>query len=427
MKDTYLLPKDLVAKTPPMGWNSWDCYAATVNEEQLIGNAEYMAKYLKEYGWEYIVCDIQWSDPVAGSTDVTYINFAKLNLDEYGRQIPPVERFPSAANGVGFRSIADRIHEMGLKFGIHIMRGIPRQAVHARLPVLGTNTTADRIADPFSVSRWNGDMYGVLNTPEGQAYYDSIFRLYAEWGVDFVKVDDICNTNMYPHNPYSAAHEVEMIARAIERSGRPMVLSLSPGPAQIDKQWHLTQYANMWRITDDFWDDWRLLKEMFWRCEVWCGQGREGCWPDCDMLPLGKLRIGFHDPGMTRFTKEEQRTVMTLWSIFRSPLIMGGEMRENDDWTLSLLTNRDVLRLIGHSHHARQLQRTDSAAAWHSYDEDGSEYLALFNLSDEEQEISAEIDFGGKAIRELWGRDDLLTGANSARIPAHGAILIHAK
>lgn len=424
MDTKYLLQKDLAALTPPMGWNSWDCYAATVNEEQLIGNAEYMAKYMKEYGWEYIVCDIQWSDPVAGSTDVTYINFTKLNLDEYGRQIPPVERFPSAANGVGFRSIADRIHAMGLKFGIHIMRGVPRQAVHARLPVKGTNTTADRIADPFSISRWNGDMYGILNTPEGQAYYDSIFELYAGWGVDYVKVDDICNTNIFPHNPYSAAHEVEMIAKAIQRSGRPMVLSLSPGPAQIDKQWHLTQYANMWRITDDFWDDWKLLKEMFWRCEVWSNQSREGCWPDCDMLPFGKLRIGFQEPGWTRFTQEEQRTVMTLWSIFRSPLIMGGEMRENDQWTLDLLTNRDVLRLIGHSHHARQMYRTENEAAWHSYDEDGSEYLALFNISDEEQVVSAALPWDKAEVKELWGRNELLLSGASARIPAHGAVLI---
>jgi len=183
----------------------------------------------------------------------------------------------------------------------------------------------------------------------------------------------------------------------------------------------------MWRITDDFWDDWKLLKEMFWRCEVWSGQGREGCWPDCDMLPLGKLRIGFHDPGWTRFTQEEQRTVMTLWSIFRSPLMMGGEMRENDQWTLDLITNADVLRLIGHSHHARQLYRTENAAAWHSYDEDGSEYLALFNLSDDTAEVFADLPWEPGDVKELWGRDELLTSAVSARIPAHGAVLIRRK
>ncbi len=417
--------KDLAAPTPPMGWNSWDCYAACVNEEQLLGNAAYMAKHLRQFGWEYIVCDIQWADPAAGSGKGTYINFTQLALDGYGRQLPAENRFPSAAGGQGFAPIAASVHAMGLKFGIHIMRGIPRRAVHARMPVKGTDVTADMIADPFSISKWNGDMYGLTDTPEAQAYYDSLFELYAAWGVDYVKVDDICNTNMYPHDPYSASHEVEMISRAIKSCGRTMVLSLSPGPALIEKSWHLRQHANMWRITDDLWDDWTLLKEMFRRCEIWEGTGGPGCWPDCDMLPLGKLRIGFHDPGMTRLTREEQRTMLTLWSIFRSPLMMGGEMRDNDEWTLSLLTNERILRLLKHSGGARQLFRNSNQAAWHSLDEDGSEYLALFNLSDADKVVNAQgFCKPPEKYTELWGRDALLLGPSSAKVPAHGAVLI---
>lgn len=417
--------KDLAALTPPMGWNSWDCYAANVNEEQLLGNAAYMAKHLRQFGWEYIVCDIQWSDPAAGSGKGTYINFTDLVLDGFGRQMPAENRFPSSAGGLGFVPIAESIHAMGLKFGIHIMRGIPRQAVHTRTPVKGTDVTADRIADPFSICKWNSDMYGLLDLPEAQAYYDSLFELYAQWGVDYVKVDDICNTNMYPHDPYCAQREIEMIALAILRCGRAMVLSLSPGPALIEKSWHLRQHANMWRITDDFWDDWTLLKEMFRRCEVWEGVGGPGCWPDCDMLPLGKLRIGFHDPGMTRLSREEQRTMVTLWSIFRSPLMIGGEMRDNDEWTLSLLTNERVLRLLKHSSGAGQLFRDSRQAVWHSQDDDGSEYLALFNLSDADKIVCAEgFSKPPSKFAELWGRDSLLLGPSSAKVPAHGAILI---
>ena len=423
-----MLQKDLAALTPPMGWNSWDCYASSVNEEQLLGNAAYMEEHLKPFGWEYVVCDIQWSDPAAGSTKSTYINFTRLALDRFGRQIPAQNRFPSAAGGQGFAPVAGKIHAMGLKFGIHIMRGIPRQAVYARMPVKNTALQADRIADPFSISKWNSDMYGLLDTPGAQAYYDSLFELYASWGLDYVKVDDICNTNMYPHDPYSARHEIEMISRAAARCGRAMVLSLSPGPAPLEKSWHLRQYANMWRITDDFWDEWPLLREMFRRCEVWEGIGRPGCWPDCDMLPLGKLRIGFHDPGMTRLTREEQRTMMTLWSIFRSPLMMGGEMRDSDAWTLGLLTNGRVLRLLRHSSGARQLMRSDTQAAWHCLDDDGSEYLALFNLSDAEMIVAAE-GFSRPPVQysELWGRDALLLSCTSAGIPAHGAVLIRAE
>jgi len=206
------MDKNKAASKPPMGWNSWDCYAATVNEEQLLGNAAYMSEHLKAFGWEYIVCDIQWSEPNAGTGEGEYIPFAHLSLDAYGRQLPALSRFPSAAEGAGFKIIADKIHALELKFGIHIMRGIPRQAVHARMPVFGTDVTADKIALPNSICRWNSDMYGLNpNHPASQIYYDGIFELYAAWGVDYVKVDDICNTNMYPHAPYSARKEIEIL------------------------------------------------------------------------------------------------------------------------------------------------------------------------------------------------------------------------
>ena len=183
-------------------------------------------------------------------------------------------------------------------------------------------------------------MYGVRNTSEGQAYYDSLIELYASWGVDFIKCDDICNTNIYPENQYSAKHEIEMLAKAIQKCGRPIVLSLSPGPALIYKAWHYEKYANMWRITDDFWDNWTLLKDMFYRCELWQNHVSEGCYPDCDMLPLGYLGKGFGEERVTNFTKDEQQTMMTLWCLFGSPLMLGAEMTKLDDFTLSLLTNK---------------------------------------------------------------------------------------
>lgn len=425
------MKKNNVALTPPMGWNSWDCYGPAVNEEQLMGNAEYMAGNLKQYGWQYIVCDIQWSEPHAGEEHWEYTPFVHLCLDEYGRQMPAVNRFPSSANGAGFKPIADRIHDMGLKFGIHIMRGVPRLAVHKQLPVLGTETTCDKIAQSDSVCRWNTDMYGVDARKEGaQAYYDSIFQLYVGWGVDYVKVDDICNTNCYPHMPYSAEKEIEMIRKAIDNSGRDMVLSLSPGPAVIEKAWHMRKHANMWRITDDFWDDWDLLKAMFERCEVWEQQVSPGCWPDCDMLPIGKIRITEDHKGhYTRFTKDEQITMMTLWAIFRSPLMIGGEMRENDKFTYSILTNEEVLRITNHSSGGTQIYRDDDKAAWMSKDEDGSLYVALFNLSDASAEVAVsfdELDITGEyGVRDIWDRKEkgFTSVGIKAKINAHGAML----
>lgn len=409
--------KDSVALTPPMGWNSYDYYDTAVTEADVLKNANYMSKNLKEFGWEYIVVDIQWSDPNAGTQrkDFQYIPFSNFNIDNYGRQLPAENRFPSSKNGNGFKKLATDIHNLGLKFGIHIMRGIPRIAAHNHMTIKDTNITADKIANPYSISKWNPDMYGVdASRPGAQEYYDSIFELYAQWGVDFVKVDDICNTNMYPNNPYSAEKEIELIANAIKNCGRPMVLSLSPGPAIIEKAWHLKKYANMWRITDDFWDDWQLLKNMFNRCEVWQTHVQPGCWPDCDMLPLGKIGKGFADERNTRFTYSEQKTMLTLWCIFRSPLMLGAELTKLDAKTKKLITNKDVLSLIFNSENAKQIIKNDDFVVWISQSKDKNKAnkpkafnVAVFNLS--ENEISFDlnpeeigIDFSLKSITDLW-------------------------
>lgn len=423
--------KNLVAMTPPMGWNSWDCYGASVTEDILLANAQYMHDHLSQYGWEYVVCDIQWYEPSAGSTE--YHPFMPLQMDEYSRLIPAANRFPSSANGQGFRPIAEKIHDLGLKFGIHIMRGIPRQAVHQNTSIKGSPAGARDLAQPFSLCKWNTDMYGIdPDAEDAQRYYDSLFELYAAWGVDYVKVDDICNTNYLPHAPYSAEREIEMISQALKKCGRSMVLSLSPGPAVIEKAWHLSKHANMWRITDDFWDDWDLLKAMFERCEVWRSHVKPGCWPDCDMLPIGLIRAYSPETAhQTHFTKDEQRTMLTLWCIFRSPLMIGAEMRAMDNWTLDLLTNDEVLRLLKYSYGADQVSRSTDQAIWFSHDEEGGHYVALFNLMDLSEKILsvdlAELGMTGSyVVRDLWARSDVGTTAKSviAQVRPHGAALL---
>lgn len=425
--------KNLIALTPPMGWNSWDCYGAAVNEEQLLGNAEYMAKNLKQYGWQYIVCDIQWYEPNAKDND--YNNFTELCMDEYSRLIPAENRFPSSANGVGFKAIADKIHAMGLKFGIHIMRGIPRQAVHRNTKLLGTQKTARQIAHHFSVCPWNTDMYGVNTHADGaQEYYNSLFELYAEWGVDFVKVDDIANTEFKPYEPYSAKEEIEMIRKAIDFCGRDMVLSLSPGPAQIEVAEHLQKNANMWRMTGDFWDVWDKLLEMFERTEKWYPYVKEGCWPDCDMLPLGNLSRNGTCHGAkdryTQFTHDEQITMMTLWSVFRSPLMFGGEMRNNDKRTLDLITNEEVLNVNQHSCSAHPVLHENDTVIWQALSQNGEPIVALFNLSDSKKDIEInlkDLNLNNKYIlRDLWAKKDLNTVSDEFALTtnSHGARLL---
>lgn len=423
-----------LAKTPPLGWNSWDCFGAGVNEKQLKENADYMAKHLKQYGWEYIVCDIQWYEPNAKDND--YNNFTKLNMDEYGRLLPAENRFPSSKDGKGFKPIADYCHSLGLKFGIHIMRGIPRQAAAENTPIKNSKFTARNAAHHFSVCSWNTDMYGMYNCDAAQAYYNSIFELYAQWGVDFIKCDDICVTEFRQwDNPYSADYEIEMIRKAIDNCGRDMVLSLSPGPADIKNAKHLAKNANMWRMTGDFWDKWDKLHDMFDRCFTWQNEVRAGNFPDCDMLPLGRLSKNgtCHGPQnrMTQFTKPEQLAMMSLWGIFRSPLMMGGNLPDNDEWTLSLLTNDEYMKMHRTSFGARQYYRKEingkGTVIWVSNGKK-CKYCALFNTRDREQKISLSLaDFlmpdEKYEIYDIWNKKSLGEYKNSfsQTVAPHGA------
>ncbi len=410
------MDKNAFAKTPPMGWNSYDYYDTGVTEADVRKNAAVLAEKLLPFGWEYVVVDIQWyaSNPGAQREKYQYVPFGQLNLDGFSRLIPDPERFPSSKNGAGFKPLADYVHSLGLKFGIHIMRGIPRLAAHSHMPILGTDATAAEIADPSSVCRWNPDMYGVRNTPAGQAYYDSLLALYASWGVDFIKCDDICNTDNWASDParaFEGKNEIIMLHRAIEKCGRPIVLSLSPGPALRDKAEFYGAYANMWRITDDMWDRWDHVRNMFDRCHLWRGVGRAGAYPDCDMLPLGTVGGGFLDERATRLTRDEQRTLMTLWCVFGSPLMLGAELTKLDAWTLSLLTNEKVLTLLSPENTREELVYTPEKAVWAVTTPEGARYKAVFNLTEEPMEIR-------ETALDVW------TGAPCGTLIApHGCLL----
>lgn len=423
-----------------MGWNSWDSFGTAVTEAQTRAQTDYMAARLKAHGWEYIVVDIQWYEPDAKGHD--YRPDAVLTMDGFGRLTPAPNRFPSAAGGAGFKPLAEYIHSRGLKFGLHLMRGIPRQAVERDLPVLGTSYRARDIADRNSVCPWNPDMFGVdMARPGAQAYYDSVFALLASWDADFVKVDDISR----PYHEHRM--EIEAVRRAIDRSGRPMVLSLSPGETALDAAAHVQRHANLWRISDDFWDRWPALREQFDRLERWNPHRVPGAWPDADMLPLGML-----GQRRTNFTPDEQRTLMTLWSVARSPLMHGGDMTRTDDFTLSLLTNDEVLAVNQRSTHNRPLFSRDGLIAWVANVPDAPDkYLAVFNTRDRLLPGGARpagaaapaapgndnaapglpvavklSDLGltrGVTIRDLWTHRDLgeTAGDFAPVVPFHGA------
>jgi alpha-galactosidase len=407
-----------LAPTPPMGWNSWNSFATTINEEQALETGRIMAEKLLPFGYDIFTIDIQWYEPEAKS--YTYNSNPEPVMDGYGRLLPAPNRFPSSAGGKGFAPLAAKVHRLGLKFGIHLMRGIPRLAVKQNLPIFGTRYRAHDIADTSSICPWNPDMYGVdMRKPGAQAYYDSVFALYASWGVDFVKMDDMSR-------PYDAhAPEIEAAHKAIVATRRPIILSLSPGETPVPRADHVRRYAQMWRISDDFWDEWSMLEAQFTRLENWNPHRRSGGWPDADMLPLGRLALGERD---TRFTPAEQRTVMTLWSIARSPLIMGGDLRHLDAPTLALLTNPEVIAVNQASTDNQPHFVEDGMRVWTARRGDSADrYLALFNMTDKEREVGVDFRWLGitSTVRErdLWERKDigLANRRYAPTLPPHGS------
>ena len=430
---------------PPMGWNSWDSFGTTVTEAEVLENARFLAEHLAPYGWDTVVIDIDWSDPSARSHG--YNVGAPLTMDEHGRLLPDPVRFPSAAGGAGFGPLAEQIHGLGLRLGIHVMRGIPRRAVAANSPVLGSELRASDIADPTNSCEWNPHMVGIDHSvPGASAYYDSVLALHAGWGVDFLKVDDMLW-------PYQAA-EIEAFSAAIEGCGRPMQLSLSPGrDLSLTRLPHLREHATMWRICDDLWDRWEDVEANFARFARWAPHSGPDGWADGDMLPLGRIGIRAErgEPRDDLLTPDERRTLMTLWVIARSPLMVGGDLPSSDPATVALLQNADVLAVHAESTGNREVFREGPLVLWTADGPAGEQvrtrYVAAFNLGEDElsvsldsQEVGLPAQLDGQ-VTELWGgaavpvravreQSDEARGvapgssALDVVIPPHGAVLL---
>jgi len=420
-----------LAPTPPMGWNSWDSYGATIDEAQFRTSAAWVAAHLKPSGYEYVTIDAEWfdADPIPEGSNKD----AKRFLDANGRYIPAPGRFPSSADGAGFAPLAAYVHSLGLKFGIHVLQGIPKEAVAPNLPIAGSAAHAKDAANVAAGCQWNPDNYDLQVSSAGQDYYDSIVKLYAGWGVDLIKIDCIAS------RPYKG-DEIRMFHEAIVKSGRPMVLSLSPGEAPFDEAANLQRYAQQWRISDDIWDLWHSdnaypqgVNDQFARAAKWIGTEQPGHWPDADMLPFGRLgpAPGWGKPRNTNLTHDEQRTLMTLWCIFRSPLMYGGDPAATDDWTLALLTNREVLAVDQHSRNNRNAVLTDTLAAWTAdAATGGGRYVAVFNRQDTGQDVALSwkelgIAGGSHSVKDLWSGSEVKgQGLLRVSLAAHASSMV---
>ncbi len=416
-----------LAPTPPMGWNSYDTYGSSVTEEEFLTNAAYVSEKLLPHGYQYAVVDFRWSDATAANYDPNGIG-GPLHADAFGRLIPAPNRFPSSADGKGFKPLADKVHAMGLKFGIHVMRGIPKQSVATVTPIENSEHRAKDAADTGSTCSWCLDMFGIdASTQAGQDYYDSIFRLYASWGVDYVKVDDLSS-------PYHQA-EIEAIRRAIDRCGRPMVFSTSPGATPVESATHVANHANMWRISPDFWDKWEDLDRALDLAAAWqaTGVGGPGRWPDGDMIPLGRIGIRAPDNDRwTRFTKDEQIALMSLFALMPSPLMLGMNLPDNDEWTLGLITNKEMLVInqdpLGQP--AKRIVQNGETEIWMRDLSDGAKAVALFNRGDVDSVISttsvAQALPGAWNGRDVWQGKELgdLSSIAELPVPKHGSVLL---
>lgn len=421
--------KEMTAPAPPMGWNSWNNFGCDITEKEFLAQVDYAAAHLKDAGYQYMVIDISWYSPSVSADPRSAFHHPSFprhdaELDGYGRFLPAKNKFPSAKGS--FRYLADYVHARGLKFGIHIMRGIPWQAVERDLPIWGTTYKAKDIANPADICDWYNATYGVdMSKPGAQEYYNSLFNLYASWGVDFVKVDDLSM-------PYRA-DEVTAIRKAMAQCGRKMVFSTSPGSTPVTARYHVLTNADMFRVSADFWDSWPRLKEQFGLAKTWAIHAGNfpGHWPDLDMIPFGKIATRSGDAGgerMTRFTKEEHYTLMTLWSIARSPLMIGNDLTQNDDFTLEILTNKEVIAVNQQGERPSELSAADGKVIWvSSHKKSDQKNLAFFNQTEAGQTIAvpfAQLGLKGKClVRDLWAKKDLGVFENtfSYAIPSHGA------
>jgi hypothetical protein len=426
-------PKKTAAAKPPMGWNSFDNFGLDITEDEFKQQVDYIAVHLKQY--EYITIDAGWYAPCLNNVKkrncyirdlVKYSTFT----DSFGRWIPAPNKFSSAQNG-NFKSLANYVHSKGLKFGLHIQRGIPWDAVDKNKPIYGTKYHAKDIANTADMCPWWDATVGVdMSKPGAQEYYNSCYRQYADWGVDFVKVDDMSN-------PYHA-DEIVGVRKAIEASGRNMVYSLSPGSTPITARWHVINNADMWRISDDFWDTWPQLKNQFKHADEWMQYQTEGHWADLDMLPIGIVGTKSDNAGngsrRSRFTEDELHTMMTLWCMFKSPLILGGDVTRLTDFETQIITNKVLLDIDQNSKGRKLIPNQENSDYIMSCESKDSKtlYIAFFNLGDTSKIISTEMSRFklpvNYTITDVWNTKLInATDKLTAKVNAHGAMLFMIK
>ncbi len=428
------IAKTVLAQTPPLGYNSYDSYNVNAYEAVMLKEIDAFIEKFAPVGYEYFVIDNGWFStpkstqfegylcPTAGSGPQEVV------VDEYGIVTPSQLFFPN-----GLKPMVDKLHAKGLKFGVHLMRGIPKLAVEKNLPIKGTKYTAKDIYTTNGDCGWCPYMHGVdMKKPGAQEFYNSVFKQFAEWGIDFVKVDDVT------HFPA----EIEGYVKAIENCGRPMVLSLSAGGDSNVKYLETYKKTNMVRTTKDIWDEQIALDRSFESMRKWQGLEQEGFWPDLDMIPFGELCI-LRRPELNKrpankseeefmgkmhhwckFTDPQKETFMTQRAIAASPIMIGGSMINMDEHSVKLLTHSEMLGCVKNGVHGKLILEKDSIELWcapkanadrtgfqeYVYDEG---WVAIFNRSNTLKNATIDGQFlrflpaGNFNFKDVWGNQSV--------------------
>jgi len=434
--------KPKLAQTPPMGWNSFDSYGVYLHEKAAYANLEAMAKKLKPYGYTFFVIDNGWFGEYKLQPGTLYAaekHAHDIHINEYGYFLPSKVYFPH-----GLKPIANRCHELGLKFGVHLMRGIPRKAYKLNLPIKGTPYTARDIActDPKKNCKWCTYCYGInMTKPGAQEWYDGLIQHIADMGVDFIKYDDIV--------PYP--EEVEAVAKAIRKTGKPIVLSLSPGGSVDPDAIEIFKLANMLRVTHDVWDEQKYIDECFNAWRKWQGKSEPGFWIDMDMIPFGQLQlmsppsrdkkksvmskgdIALAGKGVRRWcqlTKPQMKTFITMRALAVSPLMIGGDLPTLDNFSLALITNREMLACnqngmmgsLQYNRNGLETWKTEKRGA------SGEGWIGIFNRTGEKTTFVltpeiAGLDGTDYRLHDIWSDSDKAFGRTVTLNP-HGVMFL---
>jgi hypothetical protein len=412
----------ILAHTPPMGWNSFDSYGVYLHQDAAMDNLEAMAEKLKPHGYEYFVIDNGWFGEYRLQEGTMYPvekHAHDIRINEYGHFLPSKVYFPN-----GLQPIIDRCHELGLKFGIHLMRGIPRKAYELDLPIKGTPYSARDIAntDPAENCDWCQYCYAVdMTKPGAQEWYDGLIQHIADMGVDFIKYDDIV-----PH-----PDEVKAVAKAIRKTGKPIVLSLSPGNEVDPNAIEQFKLANMLRVTQDVWDEQQYLDACFAAWRKWQGKEKPGFWIDMDMIPFGQLQlmsppgkdenktvmdkgdVALAGKGTTRWsqlTSPQMETFISMRALAASPLMMGGDLPTLDDISLKLITDAEIIACNQNGVMGSLVLEEDGLETW-KVGKKGTKdegWVGVFNRLDRQVEFEvtprrfglSELDF---QLTDIWG------------------------